>query len=76
MSITITLTDSELDVLQMMIKHISANEYPSFIDGTREELDIDFNTADNDRIEQALNDDDYYHPYLWSVIMQRALDNQ
>ena len=76
MSITITLTDVELDVLQMMIKHISQNEYPSFIDGTRDELGIPFNTADNSRIEQALNDDNYYHPYLWSVIMQRALDNQ
>jgi hypothetical protein len=76
MSITITLTDSQLDVLQNMISYVSANEYCAFIDSTKEELDIPFNADDNARIEQALNDDDFSHEYLYSVIIRRLLNEQ
>jgi hypothetical protein len=76
MSITITLTDSQLDVLQTMISYVSVNEYSAFIDDTEEELDIPFNADDNERIEQALNDDDFSHPYLNSVIIRRLLNEQ
>ena len=76
MNITITLTDSQLDVLQRMIRHISENERCSFIDDTVEELGIAFKEDDAVRIETALNDTEYIHPYMWSVIMKRALDNQ
>jgi hypothetical protein len=76
MSITITLTDSQLDVLQSMISYVSVNEYSAFIEDTEEELDIPFNADDNERIEQALNDDDFSHPYLYSVIIRRLLNEQ
>ena len=76
MSITITLTDSQLDVLQSMINYVSVNEYSAFIEDTDEQLDIPAGADDNARIEQALNDNDFSHPYLYSVIIRRLLNEQ
>lgn len=73
---TINLTESELETLFDLIAHVSGTEYLSFVDDTVTELEIPFNCDDNKRIETALNDDDFSHPYLLAVIAKRALNKQ
>ena len=73
---TITLTENEVERIFDLISHVRGNEYLAFVDDTETALDIPFNADDDERVEQALNDDDFSHPYLWAVIADRALNKQ
>jgi hypothetical protein len=73
---TITVTAYDVQRIFDIISHVRGNEYPAFVEYTETALDIPSNADDDERVEQALNDDDFSHPYLWAVIANRALNKQ
>jgi hypothetical protein len=73
---TITLTENAVERIFDLISHVRGTEYLAFVDNTETELEIPFNADDDERVEQALNDTEFSHPYLWAVIAKRALDEQ
>jgi len=73
---TITLTENAVERIFDLISHVRGTEYLAFIDNTETELGIPFNADDDERVEQALNDTEFSHPYLWAVIAKRALDDK